>query len=94
MDRISRGLCKRAGLERRGDGAGDPLRSDCNARQVPNRPLPEWTSSSDGGGVESKRLAAKRDGRRTSQGSADGSNMLRSNRLLYQSSNGRQNIER
>lgn len=58
------------------------MRRDCRARQVPIRPLPDGTSSSDGGGVESKRLAAaKRDGRRTSHESADGSNMLRSNNV-------------
>lgn len=52
------------------------MRSDCNARQVPRRPLPEGTSSSDGGGVEGKRLAVMRGGRCTSHESADGSNML------------------
>ena len=63
----------RRGLERRGDGAGDPLSMDCSARQVPRRPLPDGLS--EGGGVEKRRLGVKRDDRRTSQGMADGSNM-------------------
>lgn len=77
------GLWRRAGFARREDGAGDePFKSDWSARQVPSRPLPgRLLSSSDGGGVENMRMGVKRDARRRSQGSADGSNILREGRL-------------
>lgn len=73
---IWRGLWRRCGFAHRGDGAGDALRRDCKARQVPRSPFLEGKSSSEGGGVENKRLGVRRDGRRMSQGSAEGSNMV------------------
>lgn len=74
---VGRGLWRRCGLtERRGDGAGDPLKRDCSARQVPSKPLPEGYPLSVGGGVEKRRLGVKRDDRRTSHPRAEGSNIL------------------
>ena len=70
------GLWRRCGLDRRGDGLGDPCNKDCNARQVPRRPLPDEYPLSEGGGVEKRRLGVKRDDRRTSQGIADGSSIV------------------
>jgi hypothetical protein len=70
------GLWRRWALvDRRVEGAGDPFRRDCSARQVPSRPLPEvlWST---GGGVEKRRLGVKRDDRRTSQERADGRSMM------------------
>lgn len=81
---IGRGLCRRCGFtDRRGDGAGEPFRSDWRARQVPRRPFPVGFPRSDGGGVAKRRLGVKRDDRRTSHGRADGrSMMLRSSCML------------
>ena len=79
VDLIGAGLWRRLGFAVRGVGAGDPFRRDCSARQVPRRPFPEGTSSSDGGGVVNRRLGVKRDrdeGRRMSHGKAEGSNIV------------------
>lgn len=79
VDRIGAGLWRRLGFGVRGDGAGDPFRRDCRARQVPRRPFPDGRSSSDGGGVVRRRLGVKCDcvdGRRMSHGNADGSSIV------------------
>lgn len=89
------GLCRRAGFARRGDGAGEPFRRFWSARQVPRRPLPvpvpeggRWSllvllvlSSSDGGGVERRRVdGAQRERvggrRRMSHGRAEGRSIV------------------
>lgn len=64
-------------FDRRGEGVGDPLSSDCRARHVPSRPLLAGYAASDGGGVASRRLGVERDDRRTSHGIADGRSMVR-----------------
>jgi hypothetical protein len=72
-----RGLWRRCGFtDRRGEGAGEPLRRDWRARQVPRRPLPFVFPLSEGGGVEKRRLGVKRDDRRTSHGRADGRSIM------------------
>lgn len=74
---IGRGLWRRA-FDRlgEGDGGGDAFSSDCRARQVPSRPLPDGYPVSEGGGVENRRLGVKRDDRRTSHGRADGRSIV------------------
>lgn len=77
VDVIGRGLERRA-FDRlgEGEGGGDPFSTDCRARQVPSKPLPDGYPVSEGGGVENRRLEVKRDGRRTSHGRADGRSIV------------------
>lgn len=80
VERICTGLWRRLGFViGRGDGAGDPLRSDWSARQVLRMPVPDGRSSSDGGGVVRRRLGVKHDrddDRRMSHGNAEGSSIV------------------
>lgn len=80
VERMWTGLWRRFGfVVGRGEGAGDPLRSDWSARQVLRMPFPDGLSSSDGGGVVRRRLGVKRDrddDRRMSHGNAEGSSIV------------------
>lgn len=84
---MCRGLWSRSGFARRGDEAGEELRRDCKARQVPRRPFPATKLSSDGGGVDgNRRVAAKRDlveYCRDSHDRAEGSNIVKLMTMRY-----------